>query len=141
VLTFLQLVEIPPAQIVPVDCPTCPINMSCIAGSGGTGWRFDCCGSSGFTLQEGTLFVDCGINRFEQHDKAKEFRTCPVCNGGIMEVVEAGRWGELQMGTNYYLPTVHARIRLADRLILLREKQAQARLRLNLAQDLTNKRR
>lgn len=138
-LTFLQLVETGIEEIKPVDCPTCPINMSCIAGAGGTGWRFDCCGSSGFALQGGTLFVDCGINRFERHDKSGEFPTCPVCNGGIMEVAEAGSRGELQVGTNYYLPTVHARVSLADRLDLLRRKRLEARQRLDLAQDPKNK--
>lgn len=138
-LTFLQLVDAPADGINPVDCPTCPINMSCISGRGGTGWRFDCCGSSGFRLQDGTLFVDCGINRFEQHDKAKEYPTCPVCNGGIMEVAEAGRRGEFQVGNNYYLPTVHARVDLADRLALLRSKQREVVRRLDLAQDQKNK--
>lgn len=138
-LTFLQLVDTPIDKVELVDCPTCPINMSCIAGSGGSGWRFDCCGSSGFKLQDGTLFVDCGINRFEQHDKAKKYPTCPVCNGGIMEVVELVQRGNFVENSNYYLPTVHARVSLANRLALLRSKQREVTHRFDLAQDPKNK--
>ena len=126
-LTFLQVIKMTAKEVVPVDCPTCPVSMACVAGIGGNGWRFDCCGSTGIPVENGTLFVDCAINRFERHHKVKDFPRCPVCSGGIMEVIEAARRGELaSVGMNYYLPTVHAVVPLADRLVLLRRKHREA---------------
>ncbi len=115
---FIRISDTPDADIVPVDCPTCPVNLSCLTGRSGTGWRFDCCGTAVLDLGNDMVMVDCKINEFRD-ERHQRFGLCLLCSGAIMEVEELGG---LAVGTNYYLPTVHARIPLADRLKTLRAR-------------------
>jgi hypothetical protein len=136
VIPFLQVSDTPDADIVPVDCATCPINMSCLTGRSGTGWRFDCCGSAVMSLGVDTVMVDCQINEFRDDRRSTGFGLCPLCSGSIMEAVELARLTATV--TKYYLPTVHAKIPLASRLITLRERHQAAKDRRALARSIEN---
>jgi hypothetical protein len=99
-----------------VDCGTCPVNLQCIVGRGGNGWRFDCCGSAALDvdLDDGgrvLLIVDCASNRFEQRERAPDFNVCPLCSGDIIK-------SDINTMTEHhrYLPTVHAKHGVAVRL-------------------------
>lgn len=136
-LPFLRISDTPDADVVPVDCPTCPINMSCLTGRSGTGWRFDCCGTAVMRLGGDTVMVDCQINEFRDERRSGGFDPCPLCSGAIMEVVELAEPG-VAVGTNYYLPTVHARIPLAKRLTRLRARHREAKDGRALARSIEN---
>lgn len=123
-IPFLRISDTPNTDIVSVDCPTCPVNMSCFSGKSGTGWRFDCCGMATMDLGDNTVLVDCQINEFIDKHWANEFTFCPLCSGAIMEVELAKTKNAL--GTNYYLPTVHAKFPLAERLMRLRRCHKEA---------------
>lgn len=124
---FLQSIDDPPA---PVTCGACPVSMWCAAEKGGTGWTYDCCGSTSFDQTIGEpwrsiLVIDCGRQRLGQAPAAKDCRSCPLCSGDIVAfAVEL----EDDPSTTYeYLPTVHARVPLADRLSLWRPLLARYR--------------
>ncbi len=130
-ITFFQAVELPLAEVekTRVTCGSCPVNMACILGQGGNGWKFDCCGMTGFQMDDNvTVAIDCANNGFEQNADAKTWKKCPLCSGGIMEVVERARadGGRRSM----YLLTEHAKVPLVERLELWKRKQAEARTRI-----------
>lgn len=135
-IPFLQISDTPDADIVPVDCATCPINMSCLTGKSGTGWRFDCCGTAVMTLGNGSVMVDCQINQLRDERRSGGFGPCPLCTGSIMEAVELARLTATV--TNYYLPTVHAKIPLAERLARLRERHQAVKDGRALARSIEN---
>lgn len=134
---FLRISDTPDADIVPVDCPACPINMSCFTGRSGTGWRFDCCGTAVMSLGGDTVIVDCQINEFRDERRSGGFGLCPLCSGSIMEVVERSKL-DLAAATIHYLPTVHARIPLAERLTRLRTRHRAAKADRALARRIEN---
>lgn len=113
----------------PVDCGTCPVSMVCAVGEGGNGYVFDCCRSVGFETTENgkrVLYViDCQNHQFAQTSLAKECKLCPLCSGGIMEVVlrDIGH-------SNRYLPTVHAKVPVAERVALFRKAAVAAKARI-----------
>lgn len=113
----------------PVDCGTCPVSMSCAVNKGGNGFVFDCCRSAGFESTEGerrVLYViDCQKHQFEQSSLAKDCELCPLCSGGIMEVVlrDASQ-------SNRYVPTIYAKVPLEYRVRLFREKIEEAKARI-----------
>lgn len=126
-INFADVLVLSPAKIekTRVNCGTCPVNMACILGQGGTGWKFNCCGSTGYVLDDATVAIDCANNAFEQNEDAKSWKLCPMCSGGIMEVVERARKDGGHK--NLYLLTVYAKVPLEDRLKLWKEKQAYAK--------------
>lgn len=126
-ISFFDAVELPRAKVekTRVNCGSCPVNMSCVLGEGGNGWKFDCCGATGYVLDEATIVIDCANNSFEQNAEAKTWKLCPLCSGGIMEVVERARKDGHHK--NLYLLTVHAKVPLAERLALWKERQAKAK--------------
>lgn len=117
-----------------VTCETCPVSMQCIVGQGGTGWTFDCCGSTTIYLTEEEskariLLVDCGKHNFERQESTKACKQCALCSGGIMEVEARG------MANHRYLPTVHAKVPVAERLRVLRQKLPEVEEKLRLERD------
>lgn len=91
-----------------VDCCTCPVNILCLVGRGGNGWKLKCCGSTAVRVEtlEGTpltLHVDCAQNQFEVHRNAAQHGICSLCTDGALE-------GELRWPKDpvRWLPTVHA---------------------------------
>lgn len=129
-MTFFDAVRLPidKVEATRVSCGTCPVNLSCVVGQGGNGWKFDCCGSSGYVLDDVTLVVDCANNGFEQLAKAKEHSLCPLCSGGIMEVVERAQADGGKR--NLYLLTEHTRVPIADRIELWKRRQLEAQARI-----------
>lgn len=106
----------------PVDCGTCPVSIACAAGEGGNGFTFNCCRSTAVEYSGVLLIIDCQNHAFEQSEIAKECTCCPLCSGGIMEVV-ARDLGN----TNRYVPTVHAKYSVTDRVQLWRTSLVTAR--------------
>jgi hypothetical protein len=134
---FLDVIKEPIAktEATRVTCGTCPVSMACMIGQGGNGWKFDCCGATGFVLEGvGTLAIDCSRNEFEQNKDAKKYRQCPLCSGGIMEVVERS---SLDGGNdaNRYLLTAHAKVPLEDRVKLWKDTHAAALTRIRDERD------
>lgn len=130
-ITFIDAIDKPIAAVekTRVDCGTCPFSLACIVGQGGNGWKFDCCGMTGFIVGDEdnaiTVAIDCQKNNFEQGAKAKTWTKCPLCSGGIIEVVERARRDEGK-DSNRYLLTVHAKVPLAERLELWKKKREDA---------------
>lgn len=128
---FLDVIKEPIAktEATRVHCGTCPVSMACMVGQGGNGWKFDCCGSTGFVFDKTTLVVDCAKNEFEQAAEAKKFKLCPLCSGGIMEVIVRSV-NETGDENNRYLLTEHAKVPLAQRIELWKEKHLAALARI-----------
>ncbi len=125
-LPFLRIPNTSDEDIVVVDCPSCPVNLSCLTGKSGTGWRFDCCGTAGMDIRGGQVMIDCGINQFVRDEHIALNRDkCPLCTGGIMEAVELSQRNPFAL-VNYYLPTVHSKFQLAERLTNLRRRRQEA---------------
>lgn len=127
-MKFLDLIKAKTLP-VPVDCGTCPVSMACAVGQGGNGFVFDCCHAVGYNAWEdgeGVLYViDCQNHGFEQVSLAKECFLCPLCSGGIMEVVLRD-----VSQSNRYVPTVHAKVPLAERVALFRKTAEEAKERI-----------
>lgn len=123
-LPFLRIPETRDEDVAVVDCPTCPVSLSCLTGKSGTGWRFDCCGMAAMSVRGGTVMIDCQINEFRD-ERASSGSACPLCTGGIMEAIELAR-GNPAATESYYLPTVHAKFPLAERLASLRRRHQEA---------------
>lgn len=113
----------------PVDCGSCPVNMACAVGQGGNGYVFDCCRAAGFETTENgkrvIYVIDCQNHAFEQTPLAKECTLCPLCSGGIMEVALRD-----VHQSNRYLPTVHAKVPVAERVKLFRKSVEEAKERI-----------
>lgn len=126
--TFLQAIDTPPS---PANCGSCPVSMRCVVEDArGTGWTFDCCGATSVDLVIGApwrniLVVDCGRHRLGQVPAAKECRVCPLCSGDV--VTRALELEDDPSTTYEYLPTVWARVPLAERLALWRRLLARYR--------------
>lgn len=123
-LPFLRIPETRDEDVVVVDCPTCPVSLSCLTGRSGTGWRFDCCGMAAMSVRGGTVMIDCQINEFRD-ERASSGSVCPLCTGAIMEAIELAR-GNPAAAESYYLPTAHAKFPLAERLASLRRRHQEA---------------
>jgi hypothetical protein len=125
---FIDLVESKKLP-TPVDCGNCPVNMACALGQGGNGYTFDCCHATGFQTEvDGRTvmyLIDCQRHAFEQNRFAKMCKLCPLCSGDIVEVAMR----DISQ-SNVYLPTVHAKVPVADRVRLWRDKLPQVRERL-----------
>jgi hypothetical protein len=125
VVKFLDIVKLKTLP-APVDCGTCPVNLACAVGKGGNGFVFDCCHATAFEMMEGEkrrlLVIDCQKHAFEQTELAKDCKSCPLCSGDIMEVVLRD-----VSQNNRYVPTVHAKVPLADRVKLFRTKLEEAK--------------
>lgn len=135
-IPFIQVPDTADADIVPVDCPTCPVNLSCLTGTSGTGWRFTCCGTAVLDLGLYTVMVDCQINAFrDEHDRSI-FDPCPLCSGAIMEVVALAE-PNTSKGMRY-LPTVHAKFPLVKRLTVLRHRDQEVKRRRTLVPCIKN---
>lgn len=128
---FLDVIKEPveATEKTRVDCGTCPVNMACVLKEGGNGWTFDCCHSTGFKMDDLLLIIDCGKHEFEQTQEAKRWAKCPLCSGGIMEVVERTQ-REQGFDPNRYVLTVHAKVPFEERRTLWVEKHKQALERL-----------
>ena len=124
-LPFLRIPETRDEDVAVVDCPSCPVSLSCLTGKSGTGWRFDCCGTAAMSVRGGTVMIDCQINEFRDERTSSQFGLCPLCSGGIMEAVELAR-KDPAATENYYLPTVHAKFPLTERLASLRRRHQEA---------------
>lgn len=124
-LPFLRIPETRDEDVAVVDCSSCPVSLSCLTGRSGTGWRFDCCGTATMAIQGGFVFVDCQINEFRDERASSNHGPCPLCTGGIMEAVELARENPAAV-ENHYLPTVHAKFPLAERLASLRRRHQEA---------------
>jgi hypothetical protein len=126
-ITFFQAVELPLKKVEAsrVGCGTCPVSLACIVGQGGNGWKFDCCGATGYILDGLTVAIDCGKNNFEQNADAKTWKLCPLCSGGIMTVVERAK-RDAPTDMNRYLLTEHAKVPLVQRLALWKQKREDA---------------
>lgn len=72
------------------------------------------------SVHGGTVLIDCQINEFRD-ERTCSNAECPLCTGGIMEAVELTR-GIPFAPANYYLPTVHAKFPLAERLASFRRR-------------------
>ncbi len=136
--TLMKLLEATPEAVEAsrVDCGTCPVSMQCIAGDGGNGWKFDCCGAAAVEVitDEGRvlLVMDCAENRFERNVRAEEFKECGLCNCDVVMTHFLG-----MSDHHRYVPTVHAKVPVRERLHLMHEAIPDAvRLR-----DLIAKRR
>ena len=96
-----------------VDCGTCPVSIQCVLSDGGTGWRYDCCGSAAVEVPGPILLIlDCQKNTFRQSERAEDMPRCPLCDGDLVKSHVLG-----MSGGHHYVPTVHAkhppRVRLA----------------------------
>lgn len=127
---FLDVVRDPveTTEAARVDCPTCPVNMACIVGQDGTGWTFNCCRSTGVVVEGEVVVIDCAKHNFAQNERAKAYKKCPLCSGDVMEVVERAR----RAGTapTVYLPTVHAKVSIAERQVRWQASHERALRRL-----------
>lgn len=137
-IPFLRISDTSDADIVPVDCPTCPINMSCLTGKSGTGWRFDCCGTAVMTLGNDSVIVDCQINQLRDERRLDAFGLCPLCSGAIMEAANLVERNKAGAGAVQYLPTIHAKIPLTERLARLRERHQAVKDGRALARSIEN---
>lgn len=112
----------------PVDCGTCPVSVACAVNQGGNGYVFDCCRSAGFETTENDervlYIIDCQRHQFEQGERAKQCTLCPLCSGGIIEVVVRD-----SSQSNRYVPTVHAKVPLAERVRLWRTQLPEVKER------------
>lgn len=124
-LPFLRIPETRDEDVVVVDCPSCPVSLSCLTGRSGTGWRFDCCGMAVMAVRDGFVFVDCRVNEFRDERASSDHGLCPLCTGGIMEMAELTRGNPFET-ENYYLPTVHAKFPIVERLASLRRRHQEA---------------
>jgi hypothetical protein len=108
-----------------VDCGTCPVSMACAISQGGTGWRFQCCGSTSVSIPGNTLYImDCGNNQFEVNKDEFHRKVCPLCTGDIIESAVRGNTECYR-----YVPTVHAKVPLKTRLDVWRDRLPKAQQR------------
>lgn len=125
-LPFLRIPDVRDEDVAVVDCPTCPVSLSCLPGGSGTGWRFDCCGTAVLDIGNGMVMIDCRINQFVRNDHLTLNRDrCPLCTGGIMEAVMLSG-NSPTTSPYYYLPTTHATFPILDRLASLRRRHQEA---------------
>lgn len=110
---FLDVMEDPAPEIV--DCGSCPVSMACAVGQGGNGFTFDCCRATAVEMPEATLIIDCQQHQFEQSALATECKLCPLCTGDIMVVALRDAAASTK---NRYVPTVHAKVAIGDRVRL-----------------------
>lgn len=118
--TFLEAFENPPE---PVNCGACPVNVDCALGNRGNGWTYSCCGVSAIDTDRAVIVVDCQHHTFFQCNDAKLCIKCPLCTGDIVLIsrLDAAEYGG--SGSNvFYVPTVHAKVPLKERLRLWNEK-------------------
>lgn len=113
--SLAALFEAKPADVAKttVDCGTCPVSLQCIAGNGGNGWRFQCCGSTAVEVDGHLLIMDCQENRFEQKQHISELKICPLCSGDLVKAHLLG-----MSDHHRYMPTVHTKVPLKERLAL-----------------------
>ncbi len=119
--SLLDVLRKPPRV---VDCGTCPVSIACALERGGTGWTYNCCRSTAVEVDGTILIIDCQRHRFEQTATATACKVCPLCSGDLMTI--ALRDPE---DANQYVPTVHAKIPLAERLRLWRKVLPEHRRR------------
>lgn len=127
---FLDLVEAKKLP-TPVDCGSCPVSLACAVGEGSTGYTFNCCHSTAVEYgaevsEEGIrtlLIIDCQNHGFEQNEYASECVSCPMCTGAVMETAHR----ELT-DRHRYVPTVHAKFSVGDRVRVWRKALAAARV-------------
>jgi len=124
-MTLQELIKRPLKEITPVDCSTCPVSMLCQEGQGGAGYVCDICGATGVYVDEpepgafpkNLLVMDCGKHRFETLEGKGKMPDCGLCTGDQMELLLRN-----EHAVNHYVPTVHARVPLAERQKVLAEK-------------------
>lgn len=122
---FLNALK-PDVALEPVNCGGCPASFTCLADSSdnpGNGYRFNCCGAVGVDVPDPQApdddtrtmlaVLDCQRNSFYQNRTAAKVKACPLCTGEIIEAALRGHADD-----HYYVPTVHAKKPLADRLKL-----------------------
>jgi hypothetical protein len=128
---FLDVIHEDPSALEAsrVDCGTCPVSLKCVLGQDGTGWTFNCCRATAVNVTTGDgrsvkVVVDCAKHAFEQKPEAASFIRCVLCSGEIMDTeVRAAR----NHGSSYlYLPTVHAKVPVGDRVTLWKRTHARA---------------
>lgn len=111
-----------------VDCSSCPVNLLCSEGEGGTGYVCKTCGNTGVWIDEPSygkeipkdiLILDCAKHKFNAPEKNRMTK-CAICSGGIMqlEVLNHG-------ARNHVVFTVHAKVSVAERQKTLREAWAK----------------
>ena len=74
---------------------------------------------------DGTVLIDCQINEFRDERTPRGQGFCPLCTGGIREAVELARENPAATMT-YYLPTVHAKFPIVERLASFRRRHQEA---------------
>lgn len=107
------------AEAARVTCATCPVNLSCMSGQGGTGYVVACCDATSMVLQEKPkrlLIIDCAQHRFERTVDTKNIKKCGLCSAGVLQI------DARNLQAQYYLPTVHAKVPVKDRLAFFREE-------------------
>jgi hypothetical protein len=106
----------------PVDCPTCPVSMLCMAASSSENSAQSICvkcNTASLSLTTKTendepghvLLVDCTKNNFRSNKK-DEGEGCLLCNGRF---VKPSLLTGLKQDTPYVLPTVHSKEKVAAR--------------------------
>lgn len=127
-----------------VDCGNCPVNIACMSESGGTGHKFDCCGSTAVFVRDDDgnglhLVVDCARNKLDQSEefRKKQPPFCGLCNGDDVEYAMRGPWHDAHAIPIRWLPTVHARVPAGMRLARWRVRWRAARAK--LAQEAARK--
>ena len=124
---FAALLEVSPAQLdaTRVDCGTCPVSIQCLAGDGGNGWRFDCCGATGVQVADGDgqllLVMDCADNAFKARMHDKDLGVCPLCSGDLLKAHVLGMTDH-----HRYVPTAHAKHSTSVRIAQIRKKLPEA---------------
>lgn len=110
-----------------VSCSTCPVNMLCETGEGGTGYVCQTCGMTGVWIDEpdpkrpstDVYMIDCARHKFHTREKNGQMRTCSTCTGEVMEAYVENVNSKL-----HYIYTEHARVSAEERRNTLRDSLA-----------------
>lgn len=120
------------AEAARVTCETCPVNMSCMAGQGGTGYVVACCDATSMCLQEKpkrVLIIDCAKHRFERTTDTKSIKKCGLCSAGVLQI------DARNLEAQYYLPTVHAKVPVTERLAFFKAELPVVQEKVRMLQE------
>ena len=99
-----------------VDCPTCPVNMLCEAGEGGSGFACGQCDGTAMGVEDVNLaktanmyYIDCAKQHFSR-DGGVIAQGCDMCTGKIMKTEVNGI-----PPTLYIIRTVYAKVSIDER--------------------------
>lgn len=105
-----------------VTCDTCPVFISCEAGSGGSGWTCVRCSSTGVLVDvpevqrmpDNLLIIDCAKHKFERKQQTEQLLKCALCSGQQMQL-------EGKRTKNHYVRTAYAMVTVEERKKVLTE--------------------